>query len=79
VSTLLERISRRSSQLEMKMELIHKEGFVKVYACKIDEHVLIWQADYPTRANLIATCDSMEEALEWAKDYSKCINEGVAF
>jgi hypothetical protein len=61
------------------MELIHEESFYKVYVSPVGNYFLLWQSDYPTRANLIGTCDSLEDAFEWAKDWVQCKIEGIAF
>ena len=61
------------------MEMIYNQDFYKVWACKVGDYVLIWSSDYPTRANLIGTCDSMEDAMEWARDWVQCKLEDVPF
>jgi len=64
---------------ENEMELIYSQDFYKVYASTVGDYVLIWSSDYPTRSTLIGTCDSMEDALEWAKDWVQCKIEDVPF
>ena len=61
------------------MELIYNQGFYKVWACEVGDYVLIWSSDYPTRSTLIGTCDSMADALEWARDWVQCKIEDVSF
>lgn len=61
------------------MELIYSQDFYKVYASTVGDYVLIWSSDYPTRSNLIGTCDSMEDAMEWARDWVQCKLEDVPF
>lgn len=61
------------------MELIHKDGFVKVYAAQVGDYWCVWEADYPSRNNMITTCDSKQEAKEAAELYADCINNWVAF
>jgi hypothetical protein len=61
------------------MELIHKDGYVKVYAAQVGNYVCIWETDYPCRDRMIATCDNIEEAKQAAELYADCINNGVAF
>ena len=61
------------------MELIHKDGFVKVYAAQVGAYWCVFETDYPSRENMITTCDSKQEAKEAAELYADCINNGVAF
>ena len=61
------------------MELIHKDGFVKVYAAKIGSYLCLWGSEYPSKCQMIATRDSWHEAKETAQLYADCINNGVAF
>ena len=61
------------------MELIHKDGFVKVYAAQVGDYWCVWETDYPSRNNMITTCDAKQEAKEAAELYADCINNGVAF
>lgn len=61
------------------MEMIHKNGFVTVYAAQVGDYWCVWESDYPSRNNMIATCDTKQEAKEAAELYADCINNGVAF
>ena len=60
------------------MELIFKQDFYKVWACRVGDYVPIWSSDYPTRTNLSGTGESMENAMEWASDWGQCEVEEVA-
>lgn len=64
---------------ERQMELIHKDGFVKVYAAKVGNYICLWETDYPSKNLMIATCENMKQAKETAELYADCINNGVAF
>jgi hypothetical protein len=61
------------------MELIHQDSFYKVYASKIGAYVTVWSSDYPTKDNLICTCDDMKDAQEMAELYVHCKNNGIDF
>lgn len=61
------------------MELIHKDGFYKVYASKTGAYITVWSSDYPTKYSLLGTCDNMDEALDLAINYTDCMINEVAF
>lgn len=61
------------------MELIHKEGFLKVYASKVGEWFCVWSSAYPSKYSLLGTCETYAEAQELAETYAECINNEVAF
>lgn len=61
------------------MELIYNQDFYKVWASKVGDYFVLWSSDYPTKANLICTCDDMDEAVEIAKLYVWCKTEDVPF
>jgi hypothetical protein len=61
------------------MELIHKDGYVKVYAAQVGNYWCVWESDYPCRDRMITTCDSKQHAKEAAELYADCLNNGVAF
>ncbi len=61
------------------MELIHQDGYVKVYAAQVGDYWCVWETDYPSRNNMITTCDTRDDAEQTAVLYADCINNGVAF
>lgn len=61
------------------MELIYNQDFYKVWAARVGDYIVLWSSDYPTKANLICTCDDMEDAKEMAKLYVQCKTEDVPF
>ena len=61
------------------MELIHQDGYVKVYAAQVGDYWCVWESAYPCRDRMIATCDTKQEAKEAAELYAECLNTGVAF
>ena len=61
------------------MELIHQDGFYKVYASKTGAYVTVWSSDYPSKYSLLGTCDTMDEALDLAFTYTDCMLTEVAF
>ena len=61
------------------MELIHKDGFIKVYASKAGEWFCVWSSEYPSKYSLLGTCETYVEAQELAETYVDCQNSGVAF
>jgi len=61
------------------MQMIRKYGYVKVYAAQVGNYWCVWETDYPSRNNMITTCDTIEEAKQAAELYADCINNGVAF
>lgn len=61
------------------MELIHQDGFYKVYAAKTGAYITVWSSDYPTKYSLLGTCESMDEAFDLAFSYTDCLINEVAF
>lgn len=61
------------------MELIHQEGFYKVYAAKTGSYFTVWSSDYPSKYSLLGTVESMDEAMDLAFNYTDCIANDVAF
>jgi len=61
------------------MELIHQDGFYKVYAARTGAYFTVWSSDYPSKYSLLGTCDSMDEALDLAINYTDCMISEVAF
>ena len=61
------------------MELIHQEGFYKVYAARTGAYVTVWSSDYPSKYSLLGTVESMDEAMDLAFTYTDCMISDVAF
>ena len=61
------------------MELIHQDGFYKVWASRTGAYVTVWSSDYPSKYSLLGTCESMDEALDLAFNYTDCILKNWPF
>ena len=61
------------------MELIHQDGFYKVYAARTGAYITVWSSDYPSKYSLLGTVESMDEAMDLAFNYTDCIASDVAF
>lgn len=61
------------------MELIHQDGFYKVYAAKTGAYITVWSSDYPTKYSLLGTVENMDEAFDLAFSYTDCLINEVAF
>jgi len=61
------------------MELIHQDGFYKVYAARTGAYVTVWSSDYPSKYSLLGTVESMDEAMDMAFNYTDCLINEVAF
>ena len=61
------------------MELIHQDGFYKVYASKTGAYLTVWSSDYPSKYSLLGTVETMAEAMDLAENYLDCIANDVAF
>jgi hypothetical protein len=61
------------------MELIHQDGFYKVYASKTGDYFTVWSSDYPSKYSLLGTVETMDEALDLAENYLDCVINEVAF
>jgi hypothetical protein len=61
------------------MELIHQDGFYKVYAARTGAYVTVWSSDYPSKYSLLGTVETMAEAHDLAESYTDCIANDVAF
>ena len=61
------------------MELIHQDGFYKVWASKTGAYVTVWSSDYPSKYSLLGTVENMDEALDLAFTYTDCMISEVAF
>ena len=64
---------------DSKMELIHQDGFYKVWASQTGAYVTVWSSDYPSKYSLLGTCENMDEALDLAFTYTDCKMNDVAF
>jgi hypothetical protein len=61
------------------MQLLTEDNYYEVWASNVNDYIVLWSSDYPTKANLICTCDDMDEAVEMAKLYIHCKNNEIEF
>ena len=64
---------------EIDMELIHQDGFYKVWASKTGAYFTVWSSDYPSKYSLLGTVENMDEALDLAFNYTDCMINEVSF
>lgn len=61
------------------MQLLTEDNYYEVWASNVNDYIVLWSSDYPTKDNLICTCDDMDEAVEMAKLYIHCKNNEIEF
>jgi hypothetical protein len=61
------------------MQLLTEDNYYEVWASNVNDYIVLWSSDYPTKANFICTCDDMDEAVEMAKLYIHCKNNEIEF
>lgn len=61
------------------MELIHQDGFYKVWASETGAYITLWSSDYPSKRSFLGTVETMAEALDFAIGYTDHMENKVAF